>query len=167
MNITNNTVVFLEFFTDKKNVLSGGKRSPQYQWQNFFEAPVELFVDPLSSGVYNFLPFNADGFQYVYGGRQNQLTIELPGLTEIFNITEDAMLQASLIYAFLYKFDGASDTWSLSNPALASGFIGEIENAASNFFGITWIASTGIDMQKAQMPYHKISSSIIAKQFGQ
>lgn len=167
MNTANNTAVFLEFFANKKNVLSDGKRRPQYQWQNFFEAPVELFIDPLASGVYNFLPFNANGFQYIYGSRQNQLTIELPGLSEIFDITEHAVLQASLIYVSLVRFDVAANTWTLSNPVTVSGFIGEIENAASNFYSITWVASTGLDMQKAQMPYHKISSSIIAKQFGQ
>ena len=44
MSTTYNTVIFLEFYRSRDVVLSGGKRSPQYRWQNFFEEPVSLFV---------------------------------------------------------------------------------------------------------------------------
>jgi hypothetical protein len=167
MNTTYNTVIFLEFYTSRNVVLSGGKRAPQYRWQNFFEEPVELYVDSLSTGIYEFMPFDADGFEYLFGGRQNQLSVSLPGLEQIYDVTDQAMNQPALVYAFLYRFDGATTDWLQGNPQMISGFLGEIESASSDFFSISWTVSSGLSKTKAQMPYRKISGSIIGRQEGQ
>jgi hypothetical protein len=167
MSTTYNTVIFLEFYRSRDVVLSGGKRSPQYRWQNFFEEPVSLFVDSRATGLYEFMPFDAQGFQYVFGGRQNQLTVGMPGLEEVYDVTEQAMQQPALIYATLYRFDGATVSWTQGNPQLMSAFIGEIETANSDFHNISWTVSSGLSKVKAQMPYRKISSTIVSRQEGQ
>lgn len=167
MNSTYNTAVFLEFYVDRDVVLSDGKRAPQYSWQNFFEEPVELYTDPLSTGTYEFIPFNANGFEYVFGGRQNRLNVSLPGLELIYDITDQAMNQSALVYAFLYRFDGGTTDWLNSNPQAISAFIGEIESANSDFSSISWTVSPGLSLMRAQMPSRKISSTIISRQPGQ
>jgi hypothetical protein len=48
-----------------------------------------------------------------------------------------------------------------------SAFIGEIETANSDFLSISWTVSSGLSKVKAQMPYRKISSTIVSRQEGQ
>ena len=54
---------FMEYYTDRDTAVDpvSGLRIPTKQWQNFYQLPQTLSVDPDVGGEYIYLPFDISG----------------------------------------------------------------------------------------------------------
>lgn len=155
---------FLEYYSDRASVLSGGLRNPTYQWQNFYQSNQVLgSADSNAQGEYKYLAFDVDGFGSTPASSINDLTVELAATVEIVDITDTALAADNLVIASLYVQDAGSDSFDTSSAQLISRYIGSIEGATVTETSVSWTVNPAINKMNPQVPNRKITASMVDK----
>jgi hypothetical protein len=165
MIINFDVLCFLEYYADRDNITDPvtGLRTPTGQWQNFYQVPQTMDIDPNASGKYAYLPFNPQGFGSCLASAMNDLDIELVAAANIVDITEDALLADNLVIAYLYVQDAGQDSFDASSAFLVSRYIGSIMEASISETSVTWTVNPGISKLNAQVPTRKITADMLDK----
>lgn len=160
---------FLEYYADRDAVInpSTGLRSPQEQWQNFYQASQLLSVDANASGSYFYLAFDVDGFGSTAAASINDLSISIAATASIVDITDAAMGNDNLIIASLYIQDAGQDAFDGGSAQLISRYIGSIEGASVSDTAVNWKINPAINKLKSQVPTRKITAGMLMRQQGQ
>lgn len=155
---------FLEYYADRSNVLSGSKRNPTNQWQNFYIDKQQLgSADSAAQGDYVFLAFDVDGFGSVNASSIADLSVEIAATAEIIDITDAAVGSDNLIIASLYVQNIGSNAFDPSSAQLVSRYIGSIESASVTETSISWTVNPAIDKLNPQVPNRKITANMVDK----
>lgn len=155
---------FLEYYADRTSVLDGsGNRSATNQWQNFYQDPQTLSVDSESTGSYEFLAFDVNGFGSNEGGEINDLSISVAATGAIIDLTDAAMNADNLIIASLYVQDVGSASLDVSSAQLVSRYYGAISAAVIRDESIDWTVNPAINKIKAQVPFRVIDTDLIGR----
>lgn len=154
---------FLEYYADRANVLDPitGKRAPTRRWQNFYQQAQQFTIDSDVTGDYLYLAFDADGFGSVEAGSVNDLTVTLAAIGDVVDLSDDAMDSESLVIASLVVQDPGQDSFDGSSAQIISRYIGSIESADLSETTVTWSINPTMNKLNAQVPIHKISSTLI------
>jgi len=155
---------FLEYYADRANVLSGSKRNPTNQWQNFYIEQQQLgSADSAAQGDYVYLAFDAEGFGSVDASSIADLSIEVSATAEIIDITDIAVGSDNLIIASLYVQNIGSDAFDSSSAQLISRYIGSIETASITETTVSWTVNPAISKLNPQVPNRKITANMVDK----
>lgn len=155
---------FLEYYADRSNVLSGSKRNPTYQWQNFYQSVQTLgSADTNAQGDYRYLAFDVDGFGSTEASSVNDLSVELAATAEIVDITDTALTADNLVIASLYVQNAGSDAFDVSSAQLVSRYIGSIEGASVTEATVSWTVNPAINKLNPQVPNRKITANMVDK----
>jgi hypothetical protein len=155
---------FLEYYSDRSNVLSGSNRNPTYQWQNFYQSVQTLgSADTNAQGDYRYLAFDVDGLGSTEASSINDLSVELAATEEIIDITDAALGADNLIIASLYVQSIGSDAFDPSSAQLISRYIGSIEQASVTETTVSWTVNPAINKLNPQVPNRKITGNMIDK----
>lgn len=155
---------FLEYYSDRSSVLSGSKRNPTYQWQNFYQSVQTLgSADTNAQGDYKYLAFDVDGFGSTEASSINDLSVELAATAEIIDITDTALGADNLVIASLYVQNAGSDAFDASSAQLISRYIGSIEGASITETTVGWTVNPSIDKLNPQVPNRKITANMVDK----
>jgi hypothetical protein len=157
------TMCFLEYYADRTNVVSGGKRIPTRRFQNFFKIAQPLVIDTDIDGSFEFLAFDAEGFGSDEAGSINDFQLSLPGLGDIVDLTEAAIDADTLVIASLIIQPTGQNAIDPINAEIISRYIGSIEAASMTDESVSWTVNPAIDKIKSQMPSKKISSDLIGR----
>ena len=157
------TMCFLEYYADRTNVVSGGKRTPTRRFQNFFKIAEPLTIDADIDGSFEFLAFDAEGFGSDEAGSINDFQLSLPGLGDIVDLTEAAVDADTLVIASLIIQPTGQNAIDPINAEIISRYIGSIEAASMSDESVSWTVNPAIDKIKSQMPSKKISSDLIGR----
>jgi len=159
---------FLEYFADRDNVVNGsGKRTPTYQWQNFYQVAQTLSVDSDATGSYAYLAFDIDGLGSTGASEINDLSIEAAATAQLVDITDAAMGADNLVIASLYIQDAGEDALHASSAQLVSRYIGSIEGASVDDEVVRWKVNPAINKLKPQVPTRKITAGMLIRQLGE
>lgn len=162
MSTNYDIMCFLEYYSDRGSVFSGGKRTPTKQWQNFFqEGQVLGSVDTESTATYYYLPFDVEGFGSTGGADINDLTVKIAATAELIDITDAAMTADNLVIATLYIQTAGGNVFDVSSAQRVSRYIGSLEEASISDIEISWKANPAIDRMKPQVPTRKITSNML------
>lgn len=155
---------FLEYYADRANVLSGSKRNPTNQWQNFYIEQQQLgSADSAAQGDYVYLAFDVDGFGSVDGSSIADLSVEVSATAEMIDITDTAIGSQNLIIASLYVQNIGSDAFDPSSAQLISRYIGSIETASITETTVSWTVNPAISKLNPQVPNRKITANMVDK----
>jgi hypothetical protein len=157
------TMCFLEYYANRANVVSGGKRTPTRRFQNFFKIAQPLVIDADIDGSFEFLAFDAEGFGSDEAGSINDFQLSLPGLGDIVDLTEAAVDADTLVIASLIIQPTGQNAIDPINAEIISRYIGSIEAASMTDESVSWTVNPAIDKIKSQMPSKKISSDLIGR----
>jgi hypothetical protein len=157
------TMCFLEYYANRANVVSGGKRTPTRRFQNFFKIAQPLTIDADIDGSFEFLAFDAEGFGSDEAGSINDFQLSLPGLGDIVDLTEAAVDADTLVIASLIIQPTGQNAIDPINAEIISRYIGSIEAASMTDESVSWTVNPAIDKIKSQMPSKKISSDLIGR----
>jgi len=157
------TMCFLEYYANRANVVSGGKRTPTRRFQNFFKIAQPLVIDTDIDGSFEFLAFDAEGFGSDEAGSINDFQLSLPGLGDIVDLTEAAIDADTLVIASLIIQPTGQNAIDPINAEIISRYIGSIEAASMTDESVSWTVNPAIDKIKSQMPSKKISSDLIGR----
>jgi hypothetical protein len=157
------TMCFLEYYANRANVVSGGKRTPTRRFQNFFKIAQPLVIDADIDGSFEFLAFDAEGFGSDEAGSINDFQLSLPGLGDIVDLTEAAIDADTLVIASLIIQPTGQNVIDPINAEIISRYIGSIEAASMTDESVSWTVNPAIDKIKSQMPSKKISSDLIGR----
>jgi hypothetical protein len=157
------TMCFLEYYADRTNVVSGGKRTPTRRFQNFFKIAQPLVIDADIDGSFEFLAFDAEGFGSDEAGSINDFQLSLPGLGDIVDLTEAAVDADTLVIASLIIQPTGQNAIDSINAEIISRYIGSIEAVSMTDESVSWTVNPAIDKIKSQMPSKKISSDLIGR----
>jgi len=157
------TMCFLEYYANRANVVSGGKRTPTRRFQNFFKIAQPLVIDADIDGSFEFLAFDAEGFGSDEAGSINDFQLSLPGLGDIVDLTEAAIDADTLVIASLIIQPTGQNAIDPINAEIISRYIGSIEAASMTDESVSWTVNPAIDKIKSQMPSKKISSDLIGR----
>ena len=157
------TMCFLEYYADRANVVSGGKRTPTRRFQNFFKIAEPLTIDADIDGSFEFLAFDAEGFGSDEAGSINDFQLSLPGLGDIVDLTEAAVDADTLVIASLIIQPTGQNAIDPINAEIISRYIGSIEAVSMTDESVSWTVNPAIDKIKSQMPSKKISSDLIGR----
>jgi hypothetical protein len=164
MSTNYDILCFLEYFSDRSSVVSGGLRTPTKQWQNFYqESQVLGSADTESNSTYYYLAFDVDGFGSIDAGSLNNLSVELAATAEIVDITDQAMAADNLLIATLYIQSAGSDSFDPSSATRISRYIGSIEESSLSDVSVSWTVNPAIDKRKPQVPTRKITAQMLNK----
>lgn len=164
MSTNYDILCFLEYFSDRSSVVSGGVRTPTKQWQNFYqESQVLGSADTESNSTYYYLAFDVDGFGSIDAGSLNNLSVELAATAEIVDITDQAMAADNLLIATLYIQTAGSDSFDPSSATRISRYIGSIEESSLSDVSVSWTVNPAIDKRKPQIPTRKITAQMLNK----
>lgn len=164
MSTNYDILCFLEYFSDRSSVVSGGLRTPTKQWQNFYqESQVLGSADTESNRTYYYLAFDVDGFGSIDAGSLNNLSVELAATAEIVDITDQAMAADNLLIATLYIQTAGSDSFDPSSATRISRYIGSIEESSLSDVSVSWTVNPAIDKRKPQVPTRKITAQMLNK----
>ena len=161
-------MTFLEYYKDRETVVDpvSGLRIPTKQFQNFYQLPQTLSVDPDVGGVYGYLAFDASGFGLTQAASVNDLNVSLGGRITIVNTTEEAMGVDNLIIASLYIQDVGFDSFDGASAQLINRFIGSIVGASLTDETVQWTVNPAINKLKSQVPTRKITADMLLRQIG-
>lgn len=155
---------FLEYYADRTNVLSGSKRNPTNQWQNFYIDPQQLgSADSNAQGDYFYLAFDVDGFGSVEASSIGDMSIEAAATAELVDITDAALSADNLIIASLYVQNIGSSAFDPSSAQLISRYIGSIEAASLTETTVSWTVNPAINKLNPQVPNRKITANMVDK----
>jgi hypothetical protein len=154
---------FLEYYANRANVVSGGKRTPTRRFQNFFQLGQPLAIDSDIVGTYPFLTFDVDGFGSDEAGSINDFRVTMPALGDIVDLTESAFDVDNLVIASLVIQPTGQTGIDPINAEIISRYIGSIEAASMTDESVSWVVNPAIDKIKSQMPSKKISSDLIGR----
>ena len=155
---------FMEYYSDRASVFSGGVRTPTKQWQNFYQEGQKLgSADTESNRTYYYLAFDVDGFGSTDAASINDLTVQLAATAEIVDITDQAMAADNLLIASLYIQTAGSDSFDPSSATRISRYIGTIEESQMSDISVSWKVNPAIDKRKAQVPTRKITAQMLNK----
>jgi hypothetical protein len=153
---------FLEYYSDRGSVFSGGKRTPTRQWQNFFqEGQVLGSVDTKSTATYYYLAFDVYGFGSTGGADINDLTVNIAATADLIDITDEAMTADNLVIATLYIQTAGGDVFDVSSAQQITRYIGSLEESRISDIEISWRVNPAIDKMKPQVPTRKITSNML------
>ena len=161
-------MTFLEYYKDRETVVDpvSGLRIPTKQFQNFYQLPQTLSVDPDVGGVYGYLAFDVSGFGLTQAASVNDLNVSLGGRITIVNTTEEAMGVDNLIIASLYIQDVGFDSFDGASAQLINRFIGSIVGASLTDETVQWTVNPAINKLKSQVPTRKITADMLLRQIG-
>ena len=155
---------FLEYYSDRSNVMSGSKRNPSYQWQNFYQSVQTLgSADSSAQGDYRYLAFDVDGFGSIDGSAINDLSVDLAATAEIVDITDAALSADNLVIASLYVQNAGSNAFHTGSAQLISRYIGSIEGASVTETTVSWTVNPAINKLNPQVPNRKITANMVDK----
>jgi hypothetical protein len=158
---------FLEYYSDRTNVVSGGLRIPTRQWQNFYQPPQVLSIDAEVGDSYSYLAFDVDGFGSTAAASINDLSINAAATADVVDITDAALAADNLVIASLYIQDAGEDAFDGSSAQLISRYIGSIEGASVSDTAVNWKINPAINKLKSQVPTRKITAGMLIRQQGQ
>ncbi len=162
MSTNYDIMCFLEYYTDRASVFSGGKRTPTRQWQNFFqEGQVLGSVDTESTATYYNLAFDVEGFGSNLGSHINDLTVTIAATADLIDVTDAAMTADNLVIATLYIQTAGGNVFDTSSAQQISRYIGSLEEASISDIKIGWKVNPAIDKMKPQAPTRKITSNML------
>ena len=165
---TKDLLCFLEYFADRDNVVDGsGKRTPTYQWQNFYQVAQTLSIDANATGSYVYLPFDVDGFGSSGAGEINDLSITAAATAELVDITDAAIGADNLVIASLYIQNAGEAELDSGSAQLISRYIGSIEGASVDDISVQWTVNPAINKLKPQVPTRKITAGMLIRQIGE
>lgn len=155
---------FLEYYSDRASVVSGGVRTPTKHWQNFYQEGQTLgSADSASNSTYYYLAFDVNGFGSTDALSINDLKIELAATAEIIDITDDAMAADNLVIASLYVQTAGSDAFDPSSAVRVSRYIGSLQEAEIDDTTVSWTVNPSIDKTAPQVPTRKITANMLNK----
>lgn len=156
---------FFEYYADRANVLSGGKRNATYQWQNFYQNTQQLgSADTAAQGDYRYLAFDIEGFGSVEASSIGDLSFEAAATAELVDITDAALGTDNLVIASLYVQNVGSNAFDTSSAQLISRYIGSIEGASVTETSVEWTINPAINKLNPQVPTRKITVNMVDKQ---
>lgn len=158
---------FLEYYSDRTNVESGGLRTPTRQWQNFYQEAQTLSVDANVAGTYAYLAFDVNGFGSTAAASINDLSIDAAATADLVDITDAAIAADNLVIASLYIQDAGEDSFDSASAQLISRYIGSIEGASVSDDQVSWKVNPAINKLKPQVPTRKITAGMLIRQQGQ
>ena len=159
---------FMEYYTDRDTAVDpvSGLRIPTKQWQNFYQLPQTLSIDPDVGGEYVYLPFDVSGFGLTQAASVNDLNVSIGGRQGIVDTTEEAMSTDNLIIASLYIQDVGFDSFNGASAQLINRFIGSIVGASLTDETVQWTVNPAINKLKSQVPTRKITADMLLRQIG-
>jgi len=164
MSTNYDILCFMEYYSDRTNVINSGFRRPTKQWQNFYQEGQKLgFADTESNSTYYYLAFDVDGFGSVDAASINNLTVELAATAEIVDITDDAMAADNLLIASLYIQTAGSDAFDPSSAVRISRYIGSIQESTLSDVSVSWTVNPAINKRNPQVPTRKITANMLNK----
>lgn len=165
---TKDLLVFLEYFADRDSVVNGsGKRTPTYQWQNFYQVAQTLSVDSDATGSYEYLAFDVSGVGSTGASEINDLTVEVAATAELIDITDTAIGADNLVIVSVYIQDAGKDELHAGSAQLIGRYIGSIEGARVTDEKIDWKVNPAINKLKPQVPTRKITAGMLIRQVGE
>ena len=165
---TKDLLCFLEYFADRANVVNGsGKRTPTYQWQNFYQEAQTLSVDSDATGSYIYLAFDVTGIGSTAASEINDLTVEAAATAELVDITDAAIGADNLVIVSLYIQDAGKDELHAGSAQLIGRYIGSIEGASLSDEVVNWKVNPAINKLKPQVPTRKITAGMLIRQLGE
>lgn len=164
MSTNYDILCFLEYYSDRTSVVSGGLRTPTKHWQNFYqESQVLGSADTESNSIYHYLAFDVDGFGSIDASSINDLSVELAATAEIIDITDEAMAADNLIIATLYIQTAGSEEFDPSSAVRVSRYIGSIEESSITDTTVSWTVNPAINKRNPQVPTRKITANMLNK----
>tara|TARA_R100000005_G_C4896519_1_gene140733 strand:+ start:199 stop:711 length:513 start_codon:yes stop_codon:yes gene_type:complete len=164
MSTNYDILCFLEYYSDRASVFSGGYRTPTNAWQNFYQEGQELgSADTESNSTYYYLAFDADGFGSTEASGINDLSVDMAATAELIDITDAAMAADNLVIATLYVQTAGSDSFDPSSAQRISRYIGSLEEASLSDTSISWKVNPAINKLNPQVPTRKVSGSMLNK----
>ncbi len=164
MSTNYDIICFLEYYSNRSSVISGGYRTPSNQWQNFYVEGQELgSADSAANSTYYYLAFDVDGFGSTEASRINDLSIELVATAELIDVTDAAMTADNLVIASLYVQAAGGDVFDTSSAQLVSRYIGSLEEATITDTTISWTINPAINKLNPQVPTRKITVNMLNK----
>mgnify|MGYP006908246185 FL=1 len=164
MSTNYDILCFLEYYSDRTSVFSGGVRTPTKQWQNFYqEGQVLGSADSESNSTYYYLAFDVDGFGSTDASSINDLSVDLAATAEIIDITDQAMEADNLLIASLYVQTAGSQAFDPSSAVRVSRYIGSIEEAKITDISVSWTVNPAINKRNPQVPTRKITANMLNK----
>ena len=155
---------FLEYYSDRTSVVSGGLRTPTKHWQNFYlEGQTLGSADTESNSTYYYLTFDVNGFGSTDASSINDLSVELAATAEIIDITDQAMAADNLLIATLYVQTAGSDAFDPSSAVRVSRYIGSIEEAQISDISVSWTVNPAINKRDPQVPSRKVTANMLNK----
>ena len=164
MSTNYDILCFMEYYSNRASVFSGGVRTPTNQWQNFYQEGQKLgSADAESDSTYYYLPFEVDGFGSTDASSINDLSVELPATAQIIDITDEAMAADNLLIASLYVQTAGSDAFDPSSAVRISRYIGSIEESNITDTSVSWTINPAINKRNPQVPTRKITANMLNK----
>jgi|TARA_R100000482_G_C5108075_1_gene139036 hypothetical protein len=164
MSTNYDILCFLEYFSDRSSVVSGGKRTPTNAWQNFYQEGQTLgSADTESNSTYYYLAFDVDGFGSTEGSSINDLSVVMAATAELIDVTDSAMTADNLVIATLYVQTAGSSSFDASSAQRISRYIGSLEEASINDTVISWKVNPAINKLNPQVPTRKVSGTMLNK----
>lgn len=164
MSTNYDILCFLEYYSSRASVISGGVRTPTKQWQNFYQEGQTLgSADSESNSTYYYLAFDVDGFGSTDASSINDLSVELAATAEIVDITDEAMAADNLLIATLYVQSAGGDAFDPSSAVKVSRYIGSIEESTIDDTSVSWTVNPAIDKRDPQVPTRKITANMLNK----
>jgi hypothetical protein len=157
------TMCFLEYYADRANVRSAGKRTPTRRFQNFFKIAQPLTIDADIDGSFEFLAFDAAGFGSDEAGSINDFQLSLPGLGDIVDLTNSAMDGDNLVIASLVIQPTGQTEIDPINVEIITRYVGSIDRVSMTDDTVAWVVNPATDKIKSQLPSKKISSDLIGQ----
>jgi len=154
---------FLEYYADRANVRSAGKRTPTRRFQNFFQLGQPLAIDSDILGTYPFLTFDADGFGSDEAGSINDFRVRMPALGDIVDLTNSAMDGDNLVIASLVIQPTGQTGIDPINAEIITRYVGSIDRVSMTDDTVAWVVNPATDKIKSQLPSKKISSDLIGQ----
>ena len=166
-NTQKDIMAFLEYYSDKTNVLDGSnKRNPTNAYQNFYPQAQSLSgVDSdVASGItYNYLAFDASGFGSIQASNMGDLSVSMANTAEIYDLTDTAITGDRLVICSLYIQNVGQDAVHAGSAQLISRYIGTIMDASMSDESADWSISSAISKDKAQVPSRRITSDLMGQ----
>lgn len=162
MSTNYDIITFLEYYSDRASVVSGGYRTPTRQWQNFFQEGQTLgSADSESNSTYYYLPFDCQGFGSTEGSSVNDFSVDLAATADLVDVTDGAMTADNLVIASLYVQTAGSSQFNPASAQLISRYIGSLESASLTDISIAWKVNPAINKMKPQAPTRKITGRML------
>lgn len=99
---------------------------------------------------YSFAPFDIGDMQQQRSANKLSVEITFPGTATFVDLLETVLLDGT--YKFAFDFTAAEIL-----PAVFTSVVGIAESGSSNFSGVTFLISDGLDATEAQIPSLKVT----------